>query len=69
MKFYTVPVPTYVGGCMTLSFASDVDYYCSFDLDLAKKVELSAKYYTTELQIASFALPKYIKEILLGDNN
>lgn len=57
--FYTVAVPTYVGGVMTLAWASD-----SVDLPsrLPRQVELATRYYTPALHQACFALPRYLAD-------
>jgi spermidine synthase len=68
LTFYVVPVPTYIGGFMCLSFASDSNLK---DLDLATieqrflqaNIE-DTKYYNPQIHLASFALPQYIKKII-----
>ena len=65
--FYVVPVPTYVGGFMCLSLATDVALELNNKELIAKRVSkdnLSFKYYNADIHIASFALPEYIKKIL-----
>ncbi len=59
--FYSVAVPTYVGGIMTLAWASD-----AVDLTTVppRAVELATRYYTPALHQACFALPRYIAEQL-----
>lgn len=70
--FYTVPVPTYIGGFMCLSFASQVYNPCSanwIDCEkLQKYIMLNQldglKYYNDQVHFSSFMLPNYIKHVL-----
>jgi spermidine synthase len=66
--FYVIAVPTYVGGFMTLSWASD-------DADLRRQPEsvlaeryaavgLDTRYYSPALHKAAFALPPYISRMI-----
>lgn len=66
--FYAAPVPTYVGGIMTLSWGSD-------NLALRKQspetiqtrfeqAGFATRYYTPALHVASFALPQYVIDAL-----
>ena len=61
VRFIVVPVPTYVGGFMTLGWASD-------NAGLKdKKVEatsLACRYYNADIHKACFALPEYIRELM-----
>lgn len=67
--FFVVPVPTYVGSFMVLSFASSFnpldfslqDYknqWNNFHID-------NLKYYNPEIHFASFLLPNYIKKSII----
>lgn len=67
-SFYVTVVPTYVGGYMTLSFASDTDY-SNLSLDKITKryqnIGLSRlNYYTPAMHLAAFTLPAFIEQIL-----
>ncbi|AOE49761.1 polyamine aminopropyltransferase [Kangiella sediminilitoris] len=66
--FYAAPVPTYVGGIMTLAWGTD-------DISLRQKsveqirerfsqANMKTRYYTPELHVASFALPQYVIDAL-----
>lgn len=62
--FYTVSVPTYYGGLMTLAWASDNENLRQVPLDTLqerfKASNLSSRYYNPAIHLASFALPQYI---------
>ncbi|WP_420546879.1 polyamine aminopropyltransferase [Curvivirga sp.] len=70
MSFYVVAVPTYVGGFMTLAWAShNPDAHKRDVIDIRKDYEaegFKTKYYTPEIHVASFALPPYITELMQG---
>ena len=66
--FYVIAVPTYVGGFMTLGWASD-------DADLRRQPEsvlaeryaaagLDTRYYSPSVHAAAFALPPYISRLM-----
>lgn len=66
--FYSAPVPTYIGGIMTLAWGTD-------DISLRQqsvqeirerftKSNIKTRYYTPELHVASFALPQYVVDVL-----
>ena len=68
-SFYVAPVPTYTGGFMTLAWATD-------DASLRKQsVEqiqarydaagFSTRYYNPEIHVAAFALPNYVKALMV----
>lgn len=68
MSFYVVAVPTYVGGFMTLAWASDnanlrqqstEDVRLRFDT-----LELDTNYYSPEVHVGAFGLPRYIQKLL-----
>ena len=67
--FFLAAVPTYVGGAMTLAWATD---------DLAKRrlgvaeldsrhqaAGLSTRYYAADVHVASFALPPYVQSLMV----
>ncbi|MFV0431007.1 MAG: polyamine aminopropyltransferase [Alphaproteobacteria bacterium] len=67
-NFYTTVVPTYAGGHMTLSFASDANY-TNISLDELtksyKKHNLGELfYYTPSVHLAAFCLPAFIENML-----
>ena len=68
-SFYVAPVPTYTGGFMTLAWATD-------DASLRKQsVEqiqarydaagFATRYYNPEIHVAAFALPNYVKALMV----
>jgi spermidine synthase len=68
MNFYVVAVPTYVGGFMTLAWASNNpdlrkqsvdDITARFD-----KAGFETNYYTPDVHVGAFALPNYIRKLL-----
>jgi len=64
--FYLGVIPTYAGGFMAFGWASDVDYTVTVD-DLKtrlKDVQGEMKYYTPAIHLASFALPKFIADLM-----
>lgn len=69
LTFYTVPVPTYIGSFMCLSFASDNISLKDVTLDEVTKrfnsTNISSlNYYNPKIHVASFAQPEYIKRII-----
>ena len=63
---YLTVVPTYIGGYMALTWASNaIDILKKVNLDKHSKVinKLNTQYYTKEIHYTSFILPKWIKEI------
>ena len=66
VSFYTVAVPTYVGGMMALGWATNSDRYATLTEESLKaavgRVEGTFKYYSPAIHLASFALPPYISK-------
>lgn len=66
--FYVAPVPTYIGGFMTLGWATDELSYRLLDEQVIQKRFQAFKeemhYYTPSIHKASFALPRYIEKML-----
>jgi len=66
--FYTVSVPTYVGGVMTLGWATDDPALRRLSVDtLAARfvaLHMDTRYYTPQIHTAAFALPGYISALL-----
>lgn len=67
-RFYTLAVPTYVGGLMALAWASDNTALALPDQQqLAQRYRqagLNCRYYTPEIHHAAFSLPAYIQQLL-----
>lgn len=68
VSFYTTPVPTYVGGLMTLGWATDDMGLRQIPVDvLAERVSalnLGLRHYTPEVHKSAFALPGYISDLM-----
>lgn len=68
--FYLSVIPTYVGGFMTIGWATDNPEYRNVTIQVLEErmhnVEGGMKYYTPEIHKASFALPKFIQNTLKG---
>lgn len=66
--FYTLAVPTYVGGLMALAWGCDQPQAHQIDLQQLQVRYLSAglntRYYTPQLHLAAFALPAYMRTLL-----
>ncbi|TGG91141.1 polyamine aminopropyltransferase [Natronospirillum operosum] len=72
-SFYVAPVPTYVGGFMTLAWATDDPALRRQSAaDIASRVqavqrqnpEFRPRYYNEDVHVAAFALPNYIRALL-----
>lgn len=63
---YVICVPTYIGGHMTLGWASDNPDIRSVPVDTLRqrfeRAGLDTHYYTPEVHTAAFALPRYIAD-------
>ncbi|WP_417832248.1 polyamine aminopropyltransferase [Terasakiella sp.] len=68
MSFYVVAVPTYIGGFMTLAWATDdvnkrqqsiADIQVRFD-----QAGFETNYYTPGVHVGAFSLPRYIEKLL-----
>lgn len=70
---YVAAVPTYVGGFMTLGFASNDRGLDKVDVaELRRRAQASGilgmtRYWSPEVHMAAFALPPYIAECLVSD--
>ncbi len=66
--FYSAAVPTYYGGIMTFGWGSDNPELRRVDRDtLEARLAASGietRYYTPDIHLASFALPKYLLDAL-----
>lgn len=65
--FYVAAVPTYVGGLMTLAWATDNTALRNVPLETVqerfKKAGFKTRYYTPEVHKGSFALPAFVLEL------
>lgn len=70
--FFTVAVPTYVGGCMTFGWATDDPALRQTPLaDLRTRFQAGkfpTRYYNPEIHLAAFALPQYVLEVICKGN-
>ncbi|GAA4352887.1 polyamine aminopropyltransferase [Kangiella taiwanensis] len=66
--FYAAPVPTYIGGIMTLAWGTDNEALRQQSVeDIRERFtqsKMKTRYYTPELHVASFALPQYVIDAL-----
>ncbi len=66
--YYVAPVPTYIGGFMTLGWATDEESYRSVSSqEITKRlseIKGEMQYYNPEIHKAAFALPNYIRKQL-----
>jgi len=66
--FYGVAVPTYIGGMMTLGWASEVEGLREQALEvLEERFRLAAietRYYTPAVHRGAFALPRFVEEAI-----
>ncbi|WP_226581500.1 spermidine synthase [Halobacillus litoralis] len=60
-KVYTANIPTYPSGLWTFTMGSKV--YDPLQVSEEQFTELDTKYYTDEIHTASFALPKFVKDL------
>ena len=62
--FFSAMVPTYVGGTMTFAWASDDPDKRQLKLEILnnrfRQSKIKTRYYTPEIHVASFALPRYL---------
>ncbi|MEO0422758.1 MAG: polyamine aminopropyltransferase [Pseudomonadota bacterium] len=70
--FYSAAVPTYYGGIMTFAWGSDDPSLRQVDHDtLATRMAaagLDTRYYTPDVHLGSFALPRYVEQSLRGND-
>ncbi|SCA57896.1 spermidine synthase (putrescine aminopropyltransferase) [Candidatus Terasakiella magnetica] len=68
MSFYVVAVPTYVGGFMTLAWASNDENARTQSVDVINERFVAAgfetNYYTPGVHVGAFSLPRYIEKLL-----
>ncbi|MFP8968135.1 polyamine aminopropyltransferase [Pokkaliibacter sp. CJK22405] len=69
-NFYAAPVPTYVGGIMTLAWGSDDASLRQADLATIEQrfavAGFKTRYYTPSIHVGAFALPQYVLDALQG---
>lgn len=68
VSFYVTTVPSYVGGFMTLGWASRDPAHRRLAVEVVAarvaELNLDTRYYTPELHVASFALPRYVTRLM-----
>ena len=66
--FYTAVVPTYVGGFMTLGWATDDADLRDVGVEALRQrfdaLKIETRYYTPELHKAAFALPQFVLDLM-----
>ncbi|BCI60550.1 polyamine aminopropyltransferase [[Clostridium] leptum] len=67
-RVYQAHIPTYPSGHWLFGFASKGIDPLKANLSQWEKLELTTRYYNTDIHKGSFALPTYVKD-LLGDEN
>lgn len=69
VAFYLATVPTYQGGPMAFGWATDNLAARQLPVDMIearfKAAGIETRYYTPAVHVASFALPKYVAELLV----
>jgi spermidine synthase len=65
---YVAAIPTYVGGHMTMGFATENKELRAVPLAMLEhrfaKAKLETRYYTPEVHKAAFALPRFIRDLV-----
>ena len=68
VHFYHAAVPTYVGGSMTFAWASDNPELRRQPVEVIRErfeaSGIETRYYTPEIHVGSFALPKYVHDLM-----
>ena len=68
MSFYVVSVPTYIGGFMTLAWASNNKNMRTLPVEVIRerfeKHPFDTFYYTPEIHVGAFALPRYVQKLM-----
>ncbi|RKX46461.1 MAG: spermidine synthase [Thermotogae bacterium] len=66
-KLYLGFMSTYPSGCWSYTFASKgIDPVKDFDSKRVEKFQKDLRYYNSEVHIAAFALPNFVKELIQG---
>ena len=69
-KVYQAHIPTYPSGHWLFGFASKkYDPVKDFNEEAWNKLNIKTKYYNTELHKGAFALPNYVKELMVVEND
>mgnify|MGYP001397956252 CR=1 FL=1 len=64
---YLGTIPTYPSGCWSWAYASRTRQPTDFfNRELASEIETTTRYYNSDLQTASFALPNFVKRAIDG---
>lgn len=67
-SFYSAAVPTYVGGIMTFAWATNDLSLKQQSVDVIRSrydaAAIETRFYTPELHIGAFALPKYVQQAI-----
>ena len=67
-SFYSAAVPTYVGGVMTFAWGSAEPQLRKQSVETITErfntAKIDTRYYTPEIHLASFALPRYIQDAI-----
>ncbi|WP_028115690.1 polyamine aminopropyltransferase [Ferrimonas senticii] len=67
-SFYRAAVPTYIGGDMTFAWASDNAAVRQHSIEVIRQrfaaANIETRWYTPELHVGSFALPRYVLDAL-----
>ncbi|MBF0247443.1 MAG: polyamine aminopropyltransferase [Alphaproteobacteria bacterium] len=67
--FYTAVIPTYIGGFMTLGWGTDDATLRDVPVDALNdrfaKSGITTRYYNPEMHKAAFALPQFIKDLMI----
>lgn len=67
-SFYSAAVPTYVGGIMTFAWATNDLNLKQQSVDVIRSrydaAAIETRFYTPELHIGAFALPKYVQQAI-----
>ena len=68
--FFVAAVPTYVGGFMTLGWGSDQPSHRTHSAATIRqrfeRAPFKTRYWNPEIQVASFALPQYVRDLMAG---
>lgn len=68
-SFFLAPVPTYAGGFMAFGWATDNKETRRLPVatiaERFAKAKLQTRYYNPEIHVASFALPNYVKALMV----
>lgn len=67
-RVYQAHIPTYPSGHWLFGFASKKYDPLKFDEKIWDALDLKTKYYNTDIHIGCFALPSYVKELLVSEN-